>query len=333
MRDLLLGLTPKDFDIVTDALPEELLRLFPRSRLVGRRFPIVHVYFNKKDYVEISTFRGPEEKEEREAQTFGTPEEDAKRRDLTINALFYDPLKDEILDYVGGLEDLKRGIVRIIGDPEIRYLKDPVRMLRVLRHAARTGFEIEEKTWEGVFKCKILIKNIPKERLRDEILKDLSGFWIIKWFKLLKKSGLLYEIYPFYRDLERNSDFSEKILFKIFKIMEISRFDTEQRIVLFSYAFLPLIKRPYFPNLKGDMPVFERKELVKLFWALFFTFRFQRGLFERSMDMLRDLYKLLYLKLKGKEISKRFRRKPYYPQLIPLFESLLKLLNNQRREV
>ncbi len=116
-----MGLKPKDFDIVTDARPDELLKLFSRSRFIGRRFPIVHVYFNKNDYVEISTFRGPEEKEENSLVNYGTPEEDAKRRDLTINALFYDPIKDEIHDYVGGLEDLKRGIIRVIGDPEIRY--------------------------------------------------------------------------------------------------------------------------------------------------------------------------------------------------------------------
>ncbi|MGC9141373.1 MAG: CCA tRNA nucleotidyltransferase [Caldimicrobium sp.] len=325
VRDLLLGLKPKDFDIVTDARPEELLKLFPKSRLIGRRFPIVHVYFTKKDYVEISTFRGPEENED-SLENFGTPEEDAQRRDLTINALFYDPFKDEILDYVGGLEDLRKGIVRVIGEPEERYTKDPVRMLRVIRHSARTGFEIEEKTWDHLLKNVALIKKVPKERLRDEILKDLSGFWLTKWFFLLKKSGLLYEIYPFYKNLIENSAFSEKFFIKILKLIEKSQFNLEQRIVLFSYAFLPLINRNYIPNLREEKPTFERKELVKLFWALFFTFRFQRKLFEISMDMLRDLYKLLYFKLKMREISKRFRKKPYFFALTPLLDSLLNVL-------
>ena len=319
-----MGLQPKDFDIVTDAHPEELLRLFPRSRLVGRRFPIVHVYFNKNAYVEISTFRGPEEKEEEPSENFGTPEEDARRRDLTINALFYDPLKDEILDFVGGLKDLKEGVIRIIGEPEKRYKQDPVRMLRVIRHAARTGFEIEEKTWKALLELRPLIKTVPRERLRDEILKDLSGFWISKWFSFLKKSGLLYEIYPFYENLKKHPSFSERFLFNILKILEKSQFGLEQRITLFAYAFLPLIQRDYYPDIKENMPTFERRELLKLFWNLFFTFRFQRGLFEKAMDMLRDLYKIVYLKLKGKEIPKRFRKKPYYPELIPLFEVILK---------
>lgn len=274
--------------------------------------------------MEISTFRGPEE-DERPFENFGTPEEDAKRRDLTINALFYDPLKDEILDFVEGLKDLKRGIIRIIGEPHNRYKHDPVRMLRVVRHAARTGFKIEEKTWKALLELRFLIKTVPKERLRDEILKDLSGFWITKWFFLLKESGLIYEIYPFYENLKKHSSFSEEYLFKMLKILEKSSFGLEQRITLFAYAFLPFIQRDYLPEMKGNMPNFERKELLKLFWALFFTFRFQRGLFEKAMDMLRDLYKLFYLKLRGKEISRRFRRKPYYPELMPLLQVISKL--------
>ncbi len=117
------------------------------------------------------------------------------------------------------------------------------------------------------------------------------------------------------------------ILFRVLKFLEKSSFELNKRLVLFSFVFLPLIKRSYFPNLKENMPTFERRDLLTLFWALFFTFRFQRSLFENSMDMLRDLYKLLYLKLKNKEIPKRFRRKFYYPELISLLESLLSLLN------
>ncbi len=157
VRDLWLDYEPKDFDIATDAHAEELLRLFPRARLIGRRFPIVHVY-------------------------------------------------------VGGLEDLKRGIIRIIGMPERQFKQDPVRMLRVIRHAARTGFEMEKETWEALLRSKELIKGVARERLRDEILKDIAGFWLSRWFKILKESNLLYEIYPFYRELEENPDFSEEFL-------------------------------------------------------------------------------------------------------------------------
>lgn len=302
------------------------MRLFPRARLIGRRFPIVHVYLNRGDFVEITTFRGPEAQDKSHRDNYGTPEEDAQRRDLTINALFYDPFTEEILDYVGGLEDLKRGIIRVIGMPELRFKQDPVRMLRVIRHAARTGFEIEKETWEALLRSKELIKGVARERLRDEILKDITGFWLSRWFKILKESGLLYEIYPFYRELEDNPGFSEGFLKRILKMIEESEFGLEQRIVLFVYPFLPLIQRTYKPVLSQSMPTFDRKELLNLFWALFFTFRYSRGLFEKTMDMFRDLYKLIYLTIKGKEVPRRFKRKLYYLQLIPLLEKLINLL-------
>lgn len=217
----------------------------------------MHIYLNKRDFVEITTFRGPEDQDPTKSDNYGTPEEDAKRRDLTINALFYDPFTGELLDYVGGFEDLKKRIIRVIGIPELRYRQDPVRMMRVIRHAARTGFEIDRETWKALLRSKELIKSVSRERLRDEILKDLLGFWL--------------------------------------------------------------------------MPTFERKELLKLFWALFFTFRYSRGLFEKTMDMLRDLYKMLYLKLKGKEFPKRFKRKIYYLEIVPLFEILYNVIQMKGR--
>jgi len=297
--------------------------------MVGRRFPIVHVYFNKDDFVEISSFKVSEEEPQREQAELKA---DAERRDLTINALFYDPFEDQVLDYVGGLEDLKQGMIRVIGPPRERYLEDPVRMLRVIRHAARTGFEIEKVTWEDLLNCKEFLKKVARERLRDELLKDLSGSYLTLWFKLLKKSGLLYEIYPFYSALEENPLFREEFLLGLLKMLERSEFSLEARVVSFSYAFLPLLQRPYVPDLKGGMPFFERKELLKLFWALFYTFRFNRGFFERCLEMLRDLYKLIYLKLKGREIPRSFRKKLYFPELNVLLERILPLVKKERKE-
>src|SRR4030043_182212 len=143
VRDLLLGKKPKDFDIVTDARPGELRKLFRNSRIIGRRFRLVQVFFRGGHIVEVSTFRRRSEFEEvQEAtptrdNTFGTPAEDAQRRDLTINGLFYNIADFSLVDYVGGLEDLQSGIIRVIGDPAVRFTRDPVRMLRVLRHGAR----------------------------------------------------------------------------------------------------------------------------------------------------------------------------------------------------
>ena len=159
VRDLLMGLTPKDYDIGTTATPEEILKIFPaRSQIIGRRFPIVHVYLGKNGYVEVTTFRGKEELDSKKKDNYGTPEEDAFRRDLTINALFYDPEEEKIIDYTGGLEDLKKGIIKVIGDPEERFKEDPVRMLRAVRHSARLGFHIEQTTWKAILECSPSLK-------------------------------------------------------------------------------------------------------------------------------------------------------------------------------
>jgi hypothetical protein len=151
VRDLLLGRIPKDFDVATDARPAEIRRLFRNCRVIGRRFRIVHVFFRGNKIIEVSTFRrNPEDGGQQDGETedlarkgdnaFGEPHEDAFRRDFTINGLFYDISTFSILDYVGGIDDLRIGVIRTIGDPDERFREDPVRMLRAVRHAARTGF-------------------------------------------------------------------------------------------------------------------------------------------------------------------------------------------------
>ena len=171
VRDLWLAKTPKDFDIATDAHPQELRRLFRDSRTIGRRFRLVQVFFKGGKVVEVSTFRRRSEFDGEgdvlaPNNTFGTPAEDAQRRDLTINGLFYDIGDFSILDYVGGLEDLRKGIIRVIGCPEVRFRRDPVRMFRVVRHAARTGFAIDPATWAGIQSHRHLIRLCNRSRLR-----------------------------------------------------------------------------------------------------------------------------------------------------------------------
>ncbi len=334
VRDLLVGLTPKDYDIGTTATPEEIIEIFPRSQIIGRRFPIVHVYLNKNKYVEITTFRGREELDNKIKDNYGTPEEDAFRRDLTINALFYDINNQQIIDYVGGLKDLKKGIVRVIGEPSKRFEKDPIRMLRAIRHASRLGFNIEPETWEAILKNKSLIKKVPWERLRDEILKDIAGFWVHSWFVLLKESGLLYEIYPFYKKLFKNSKFNEILLFKTLKFLEKeNKLTLEQRVILFTFAFLPLINRPYNPLSFKRIPGFDRQDLLKLFWALFFTFRFNRVFFEKAMDMLRDTYKILYIIKRKQRISKKYKKKSYFDEILIIARFLEKFLDKEEKSV
>ncbi len=202
VRDLLLGKRPKDFDLATNARPGEIRKLFRNSRIIGRRFRLVQVFFRGGHIVEVSTFRRRSEFDELEAslppkdKTYGTPAEDALRRDLTINGLFYNIADFSVVDYVEGLEDLKAGRIRVIGDPGVRFVRDPVRMLRVLRHAARTGFAIDPAAWEELRDKGKLIRLCPPARVRDELLKDFRSTAARPFFQLMLKSRLFYAIFP-----------------------------------------------------------------------------------------------------------------------------------------
>lgn len=207
VRDLYLGKTPKDFDISTDARPGQLRKLFPHSNTIGRRFRLVQVFFKGGKTIEVSTLRslsehdidGPEEILAPN-NTFGTLSEDARRRDLTINSLFFEIDRSTILDYVGGIDDLDRGIIRIAGDPARRIGRDPVRMMRAIRHAARNKFAIEEETWKAICANCSKISLCPPSRLRDEILKDLYSGAAAPWFHLAFDSGLFFSLFPAYHD-------------------------------------------------------------------------------------------------------------------------------------
>lgn len=212
VRDLLLGGHPKDFDIATDATPEDVHALFRNSRIIGRRFRIVHVRFGR-EIIEVTTFRGHHDSDPPETSgqaggntsrqsasglllrdnVYGTLEEDAVRRDLTVNALYYDASNFEVFDHVHGLEDLKRRSICIIGDPAVRFTEDPVRMLRVLRFAARLDFSIDRNTARAIPACAHLLAEIPAARLFDEFLKlFLSGHAAATLDKLIKYQLLQY---------------------------------------------------------------------------------------------------------------------------------------------
>ncbi len=208
VRDLYLGKTPKDFDISTDARPGQLRKLFPNSNTIGRRFRLVQIFFKGGKTIEISTLRslsehdldGPETVLAPD-NTFGTLSEDARRRDLTINSLFYEIQTNTIIDYVDGILDLDRGIIRIVGEPAKRIGRDPVRMMRAIRHAARINFTIEKQTWEALCSNSNKLSLCPPSRLRDEFLKDLYSGATEPWFELAVDSGLLFSLFPFYRKI------------------------------------------------------------------------------------------------------------------------------------
>ena len=203
VRDLVLGREPKDYDIATEARPEQLLRLFPKAQLVGAQFGVVLV-----DGVEIATFRSDHayaDGRHPEGVTFETdPKQDVLRRDFTINALLLDPsvfnspssLSSQIVDYAGGLSDLRAGIIRAIGDPAQRFEEDHLRMLRAVRFAARFGFEIDPATMAAIQQLHSHILRVSPERIRDELVRILTEGGARRGFELLDASGLLRDILP-----------------------------------------------------------------------------------------------------------------------------------------
>ncbi len=201
VRDLLLGLRPKDFDVATDAYPEEVHKVFRRSRLIGKRFKLVHVMFGEET-VEVSTFRARTATETDEHgrvlrdNIYGTREDDAIRRDFTINALYYDPASETLLDYHNGLRDLQRKSVRIIGDARARYREDPLRMLRAVRFAAKAGFSIDERTRKPIRELAHLLENVPPSRVYEEMQKLLLSGHAATGLRRLRSEGLHHGLLP-----------------------------------------------------------------------------------------------------------------------------------------
>ncbi len=205
VRDLYLGKTPKDFDISTDARPGQIRKLFPNSTIIGKRFRLVQVYFPHGHVVEVSTLRSLSEHDLDGPEsvlapnnTFGTLDQDAQRRDLTINALFFDIRNRTIIDYVDGVSDLDGSIIRMVGEPDKRINRDPVRMMRAIRHSARNNFSIEKSTWRAICSHQHKLSLCPPSRLRDELFKDLRSGSAAAWFELAVDSGIFATLLPVY---------------------------------------------------------------------------------------------------------------------------------------
>ncbi|MFT5234858.1 MAG: poly(A) polymerase [Shewanella sp.] len=207
VRDILLNLQPKDFDVVTNATPEEIKRLFRNCRLVGRRFRLAHIVFGR-DVIEVATLRGHHvDTEEKISKTnaegrllrdnvYGSIDEDAERRDFTVNALYYDISDFSIHSYGGGLEDLNSRTIRMIGDPNTRYREDPVRMLRAVRFATKLGMTVEEKTAAPIYELAPLLKDIPAARMYEEVLKLFFNGQAENNFNMMREFGLFQPLFP-----------------------------------------------------------------------------------------------------------------------------------------
>ncbi len=203
VRDLLLNVQPKDFDVATDATPEQVKSHFRRAIIIGRRFRLVHVMFGAET-IEVSTFRAAANGAQAvdahgrmlADNVFGSQADDAARRDFTINALYYDPSHEMVVDYHDGVKDIRRRRLRMIGDPESRFREDPVRMLRAVRIAAKLGFEIDEATRAPIARLAELLENVPPARVFDEMLKLLTSGHSVACITRLRAEGLHHGLLP-----------------------------------------------------------------------------------------------------------------------------------------
>ena len=230
IRDLIEGLDPKDFDIVTDCEPREIRRLFKNSRIIGRRFKLVHIVF-PNEIVEVTTFRSGQDPQSDAIQIndkgriirdnkWGTQEEDVVRRDLTINSIYYDPFAKEIIDYTGGVKDLENKKIRLIGDTEKRIVEDPVRILRVIRFAAKLNFDIDPKIKNVIAKHKNQLLDMSSARIYEEIIKMFLTGHALKTYQLLQEYNLFDLLFPHIEN--SREDFNE--------FYENAFKDTDQRL-------------------------------------------------------------------------------------------------------
>ncbi len=335
VRDLLLEKVPKDFDVATNAHPHEINSLFKNSRIIGRRFRLVQVFFKGRKIVEVSTFRSHSEFEETQTEggeilrtdSFGTPEEDAFRRDITINGLFYDIADFSIIDYVGGTSDLERKVIRTIGNPDERFEQDPVRMIRVIRHAARTGFPIEEQTYQAILRYREEIKKCSPSRLRDEFLRELKEGVAKPSLTLMLQTGLLFSLFP---DLDRalgERSLSEKKT----RVFFLSLFDLADQLIktgkLLSESILfALFLTPFLQAVTPLHPFLGKREKY-LYWTqtirwavhqIFTPFAFPRGARETAYQILMA-QSILKKAIQRGFIPKKMRMKKYFKEAVFLF--------------
>jgi poly(A) polymerase len=249
VRDMMLGLTPKDFDVVTDAHPNKIKRIFGNCFLIGRRFRLAHIVYGK-NIIETSTFRKePEESDattdelyQHHDNTFGTAEEDAKRRDFTVNAIYYSIHDFSLIDYVGGMKDMEKKVIRTIGVPAIRFQEDPVRMIRAIRFASKLNFKIEPKTYKAILKYRKEILKSPPSRLYEDISKLFMTSSSEPAFQLLYDTQLLKYLIPEIYDFLAESVKHRDLFFSYLKALDEKRpkFDGQEHALNYGVLFYPL---------------------------------------------------------------------------------------------
>ncbi|PKN47528.1 MAG: hypothetical protein CVU59_02595 [Deltaproteobacteria bacterium HGW-Deltaproteobacteria-17] len=331
IRDLLVGRTPKDYDVSTSATPREIRRIFNYARVIGRRFKLVHVVFKNNKIIETSTFRkAPEHDQNDEAEDllirddnlYGTPEEDAFRRDFTINGLFYDPRTERIIDFVEGLPDIEARLIRCIGDPDIRFQEDPVRILRALRFAAKLDFTIEENTLHHMQLHRDQLKLAAPRRVRDETWKLLLCGRASTCVDLARSTGVLQilapELVPSFEDPRLGA--------RIHAMLQMFDDGPPEDPRLFTILMAPILFHAQLEPLWDilDAPWKTRNDTLELvsretLEPMLLRFGFSK--FERAV--VRDLLQIV-IRLGHPEhpvtMSERIRERPLFPAALRLWE-------------
>lgn len=282
VRDILLGKEPKDFDVTTNATPEQIKELFRNCRLIGRRFRLAHIVFGR-EIIEVATFRGHHASEQSTTteqnlskqsdhgqllrdNVFGSIEEDAERRDFTVNAMYYNIADFSISDFAGGMQAVKQRKIVMIGDPETRYREDPVRMLRAVRFAVKLNMQISPETGDPIYKLAPLMANIPPARLFEEVLKLLLSGQGLETYKLLYQYHLFEPLFPQLVPLLKQSDSRESQFVEQVLTNTDNRINTGQRVtpafIFAAFMWYPLEERCQQHMVEGGLSYFDAFNLA-----------------------------------------------------------------------
>ena len=332
VRDLLLGRQPKDFDVGTDATPDQVRKLFRNCRLVGRRFRLAHIMFGRDSLIEVATFRRKPEQNEIPTleegglhfaeNVFGSPLEDAFRRDFTINALFYDIDDFSIVDYMGGMQDLRDGVIRVIGDPDERFAEDPVRMLRALEFAARLGFELEPSVPPAIERCAEQIAAASPARIREELMElfrhKVSGQVLQKADKI----GLLEFLVPDFKPSRESFDLLRQLDMRTASGVAVREF--------FILAAMTLHR--FVQQVQPEMTVGDVHKLANHLLAGHCRyFSVANGIKHQARELLIAFFR--FQRGRGRRGEQRFLRHPATAEALELYRLWCETINSDRDQL
>lgn len=332
VRDLLLGRQPKDFDVGTDATPDQVRKLFRNCRLVGRRFRLAHIMFGRDSLIEVATFRRKPEQNEIPTieegglhfaeNVFGSPREDAFRRDFTINALFYDIDDFSIVDYMGGLQDLRDGVIRVIGDPDERFAEDPVRMLRALEFAARLGFELEPSVPPAIERCAEQIAAAAPARIREELMELFRHKVAGQVLQKADKIGLLEFLVPDFKPSRESFDLLRQLDMR-----------TASGVAVREFFILAAMTLPQFvQQLQPEMTVGDVHKLAnRLLAGHCRYFSVANGIKHQARELLIAFFR--FQRGRGRRGEQRFLRHPATAEALELYRLWCETVDSDRDQL